>query len=82
MVSTLRIMSRRGDDRIMWDRAALQVGDPEAEAAVKEAERIFEQERARGATAFTVQDGRPVQVIETFDRTAEHIVMVPRVVGG
>lgn len=81
-MSTLRIMSRRGDDQIMWDRAALAVGDPEAEAAVKEAERIFERERARGATAFTVHDGRPVQVIETFDRTAEHIVMVPRVVGG
>lgn len=81
-MSMLRIMSRRGDDRIMWDPSAVAVGDPEAEAAVKEAERIFERERARGATAFKVEDGRPVHLIETFDRTAEHIVMVPRVVGG
>ena len=78
----LRIMSRRGDDRITWDQQKLQVGDLEATAAVREAERIFAQERAKGATAFRIDPGKPAQRIDTFDETAEQIVLVPRVVGG
>ena len=78
----LRVMSRRGDDRLTWDQQKATLGDPEALAAIREAERIFEQERARGATAFKVEPGKPVQRIETFDETAEQIVLVPRVVGG
>jgi hypothetical protein len=73
-------MSRRGDDRVAWD--ATKVDDPEALAAVREAERIFEEERKKGATAFKVEAGKPVERIEKFDRTAEQIVIVPRVVGG
>ena len=78
----LRVMSRRGDDRISWDSKKLEVNDPEAMAAIREAERIFNEERARGATAFKVEPGKPVERLETFDRTADQIVMVPRVVGG
>lgn len=78
----LRVMSRRGDDRIAWDAQKAQTGDVEAMAAVREAERIFAQERAKGATAFRVDAGKPLQRIDQFDATAEQIVMVPRVVGG
>ncbi|HVB73912.1 MAG TPA: hypothetical protein VNE38_10180 [Ktedonobacteraceae bacterium] len=78
----LRVMSRRGDDRVNWDQQKVLAGDPEATAAVREAERIFAQERAKGATAFRVEPGKPIQRIETFDETAEQIVLVPRVVGG
>ena len=78
----LRIMSRRGDDRLSWDGQKALTGDSEAVAAVREAERIFAQERAKGATAFRVVPGKPVERIEQFDATAEQIVMVPRVVGG
>ena len=78
----LRVMSRRGDDRVTWDGQKVQAGDPDATAAVREAERIFAQERAKGATAFRVEPGRPTQRIGQFDPTAEQIVMVPRVVGG
>lgn len=78
----LRVMSRRGDERVMWNQPAAAAGDREAAAAVREAERIFHAERARGATAFRVESGKPVERIEQFDRTAEQIVMVPRVVGG
>jgi hypothetical protein len=81
-VGMLRVMSRRGDDRVTWDGQKVQAGDPEAVAAVREAERIFAQERAKGATAFRVEPGKPAQRIEQFDRTAEQIVIVPRVVGG
>ena len=45
-------------------------------------QRIFNEERVRGATAFKVSSDKPVERIEKFDRTAEQIVMVPRVVGG
>ena len=78
----LRVMSRRGDDRLTWDGQKAVAGDAEALAAVREAERIFAQERAKGATAFRVETGKPTERIERFDPTAEQIVMVPRVVGG
>ncbi len=78
----LRVMSRRGDDRFTWNQEKALVGDAEAIAAVREAERIFAQERAKGATAFRVQPGKPVERLEKFDATAEQIVLVPRVVGG
>ena len=78
----LRVMSRRGDDRVTWDEQKVMAGDPEATAAVREAESIFAQERAKGATAFRIDPGKPAQRIEQFDRTAEQIVLVPRVVGG
>ena len=65
-----------------WDERKLHTGDPEALAAVREAERIFEEQRARGATAFKVEPDKPAQRIDTFDRTAEQIIMVPRVAGG
>ncbi|HLG75565.1 MAG TPA: hypothetical protein VKX46_04085 [Ktedonobacteraceae bacterium] len=81
-VGMLRVMSRRGDDRLTWDEQKAQVGDPEALAAVREAERIFTQERAKGATAFRMVPGKQAQRIEKFDPMAEQIVMVPRVVGG
>jgi hypothetical protein len=51
-------------------------------AAVEEAERIFREERARGATAFRVEPGSPARRIDEFDRSAEQIVMVPRIAGG
>jgi len=75
-------MSRRGDDRVTWDEQKARADDSEAIAAVREAERIFAQERAKGATAFRVEPGKPTHRIEQFDPTAEQIVMVPRVVGG
>jgi len=75
-------MSRRGDDRVNWDLQKVLAGDPEATAAVREAERIFAQERTRGSTAFRIEPGKPAERIEQFDKTAEQIVLVPRVVGG
>jgi hypothetical protein len=81
-VGMLRVMSRRGDDRIEWDLNKVEMLDTEAIAAVQEAERIFNEQRARGATAFKVEQGKTVERLERFDRTAEQIVVVPRVVGG
>ena len=81
-MSMLRILSSRGDDRITWDAQKVQSGRIEAIAAVREAERIFTSECAKGATAFCVEQGKLVQRVETFDPTLQQIVLVPRVVGG
>jgi hypothetical protein len=81
-VGMLRVMSRRGDDRIVWDTKKVEAHDPEAVAAIQEAERIFNEARAKGATAFKVESGKTVERLDRFDRTAEQIVIVPRVVGG
>jgi hypothetical protein len=78
----LRVMSKRGDDKVTWDSRGVVVGDPEALAAVREAEAIFAAQRARGATAFKVETGKTPVRIDQFDQTAEQIIMVPRVVGG
>jgi hypothetical protein len=78
----LRIISKRGDNRLRWDEQGALAGDPEAVAAIREAERIFACERARGATAFRVEPGKPVERIEQFDAQASQIILVPRVVGG
>lgn len=78
----LRVMSRRGDDRIAWDLEKAEMHEAEAVAAIREAERIFNEERTKGATAFKVEPGKTVERIDKFDRTAEQIVIIPRVVGG
>jgi len=43
---------------------------------------IFERERARGATAYRLEAGKPVERLEQFDPQASQIIMVPRVAGG
>lgn len=78
----LRIISRRGDTRLHWNEQDVLAGDAEAMAAIREAEQIFARERARGATAFRVEPGKPVERLEQFDAQASQIIMVPRVVGG
>jgi len=78
----LRVLSRNGDDRFTWNNAQVEVGDPDAIAAIREAERIFAEQRTGGATAVRLSPGKPAERIERFDPEAEQIVMVPRVVGG
>ena len=81
-MANLRVMSWRGDTKISYDVRKAETGDREQLAAVEEAERIFREERARGATAFRIDDDEAATRIDRFDRTAEQIVMVPRIAGG
>lgn len=81
-MAMLRIMGSCGDTKVVWDEEKVAAGDPEAEAAVREAERLFRENRARGATAFRVAGAEPAERIEEFDRTADQIIMVPRIAGG
>jgi hypothetical protein len=60
----------------------VETGDPDAIAAIREAERIFSEQRAAGATAVRVTPDKPAERIDHFDPEAEQILMVPRVVGG
>jgi hypothetical protein len=78
----LRILSSRGDDRLLWNEQDALAGDAEALAALREAERIFARERTRGATAFRVDPGKPVERLGQFDPQVSQIILVPRVVGG
>jgi len=78
----LRILSPTGDRTVVWDRERAETGDLEALAAVREAERIFQEQLDRGATAFQVQEGVTARKLDRFDPEAEQVVMVPRVVGG
>lgn len=78
----LRVMSRNGDDHVAWDMQRVEAGDPEALAAVREAESIFRQQRERGATAFRSENSQAFVRMDEFDQTVGHIVIVPPVVGG
>lgn len=81
-MAKLRILSHQGDTAVEWDEKRAEVGDPEALEAVREAERIFEEHKAKGATAFKVAPGKPAEKLDRFDQAAEQIVMVPRIAGG
>src|SRR4051812_40473627 len=70
-MAILRVLSSAGDTRYEWDVAGVQTGDEVAVAAVKEAERIFTEQRSRGATAFRVWPGRPAERLDSFDPHAE-----------
>ena len=81
-MARMRVLSARGDTVVEWDGRKVEEGDPEALSAVREAERIFAEQRARGATAFKVEQGKPAVRVDEFDPNVEQIVVVPRVAGG
>jgi hypothetical protein len=81
-MAKLRVLTSQGDKLVAWEREGVENGDPEALAAVAEAERIFREQLQRGSAAFKVETGQPAQRIAEFDPTAEQIVVVPRIAGG
>ena len=81
-MAKLRVLSGQGDSVVEWDAERAAAGDAEALAAVREAERIFDEARARGATAFVVESGQAATRLDRFDPAAEQVVLVPRVAGG
>jgi hypothetical protein len=81
-MAILRVLSAAGDTQYRWDITEVERGDADAVAAVQEAERIFIEHRASGASAFRVSPGRTAERLDRFDPQAEHVVLVPRVAGG
>jgi hypothetical protein len=79
---TLHVLNGSGDTRVSWDRVRLAAGDPEAQAAVAEAERIFARARASGAQAFRLQPNAPAERLTAFDANATEVVLIPPMVGG
>jgi len=71
----LRVLCGRGDVKVEWDL--------EKEEAVKEAERIFQENAAKGYASFRVDDKiDSAERIEKFDPHAKQIIQIPRIVGG
>lgn len=82
-MNKLQIMGREGHREIQWDMDKVTEKDPDALAAVAEAEQILADALARGHAAFRVDDpDQPAERINTFDPTAERTVIVPRMAGG
>jgi hypothetical protein len=82
IMATLRVLNGSGDRQITWSTQGLAEGDAEAQAAVREAERIFVRERELGGTAFHVRRGVPAERIDAFDPRAEETVVIAPMVGG
>src|ERR1051326_7002562 len=82
-MASLSILNASGDSTIRWDERAFAAGDPEAQAAVTEAERLFAEARAAGGEAFRLQAGSLAHRVATLDPTAgDDVLVVPRMVGG
>ena len=56
-MASLSILNASGDTTITWDERAFATGDPDALAAVAEAERLFAEARAAGGVAFRFESG-------------------------
>lgn len=81
-MGVLRALTHEGDSRVAWSLAAAAAGDPEAAAAIREAERIFDERRADGCSAYVMENGRAKRRIAVFDSTAAFILLLPPVIGG
>ena len=78
----LRVLCKSGDTTVSWDERAALANDPDAQEAVRQAERIFNAERAKGSAAFRISRTSTAERIDVFDPEAEQIIMVPPMAGG
>jgi hypothetical protein len=82
-MASLSVLNASGDTTIRWDERAFAAGEPEAQAAVAEAERLFAEARAAGAEAFRLEAGGLAQRVATLEpASADDVLVVPRMVGG
>lgn len=82
-MNKLQILGREGHKELAWEREQVEAQDPEALAAIAEAEQILEEALARGHAVFRVDSpDEPAVRINKFDWTAPRTVIVPRLVGG
>jgi hypothetical protein len=74
-MGVLRILSPSGDTKVEWDL--------DVEETVREAERIFRENAAKGYAAFRLDDGLgAARHVDAWDPTASLIVQTPRILGG
>lgn len=81
----IRQMCDQGDAVIAWETGADTETDVEAQAAVREAERIFQEALVRGDVPFAVDADKAPEKLERWDaraREADEIIIAPRLMGG
>jgi hypothetical protein len=76
------VLSSHDDDRYSWNQTAAMTGDLEAGSALREVERTFAQQHARGALAVRVLPKGTPERIHQCDPEAEQILLLPGVIGG
>lgn len=81
-MGVLRVLCSQGDTVYTWDEKKARAGDPGAQEAIEEAERIIREAQARGAVAFKTVPGKPAERIRQFDSQADEILIVPKIAGG
>lgn len=75
MAKKFSIMNRTGHTSIAYDVTT--------DEALAEAERIFDEHKKKGFAPFKVEeDGTTSGPLQTFDKEADEILMVPNIVGG
>ena len=81
----IRRMCDQGDAVITWETGEGVETDEEAQAAVREAERIFREALVKGDVPFMIETGQPPKKLERWDaqaKEAEEIIIAPRLMGG
>ena len=81
----IRRMCDRGDAVTAWETGADTATDEEAQAAIREAERIFREAIVRGDVPFAIDADKGTQKLDRWDaraQEADEIVIAPRLMGG
>lgn len=81
----IRRMCDRGDAVTAWETGADTDTDPEALAAIAEAERIFREALVRGDVPFKIDGDKGAVKLDRWDeqaKEADEIVIAPRLMGG
>ncbi|HEU5330102.1 MAG: hypothetical protein ACTHMJ_04865 [Thermomicrobiales bacterium] len=82
---TIRRMCAQGDTSVSWETGAGVETDEEAQAAIREAERIFHEALTHGDVPFAIERGQAPQKLDRWDiraQEADEIVIAPRLMGG
>jgi hypothetical protein len=81
----IRRMCEQGDMSVSWETGAGVEADEEAQAAIREAERIFHEALTHGDVPFAIERGQTPQKLDRWDtraQEADEIVIAPRLMGG
>ena len=81
----IRRMCDQGDAVTVWETGADTDTDEEAQAAIREAERIFREALVRGDVPFAIDAASGPTKLERWDnraQEADEIVIAPRLMGG
>ncbi|MBI4058626.1 hypothetical protein HY404_00080 [Candidatus Microgenomates bacterium] len=80
----LVILNGQGHAEVEWDSHKAATGDPEAQAAVREAERVIEEYIKKGAAVFAVMPGteQGERIYKFNPEEKREIVIVPQMQGG